>query len=143
MIHRHAVRLINCQISALRQSFLLYHCWLHLKESVLMEKSMRNLSSCHVQTRPAYQALSANMLSSLNQLDPARQRASRRHTPTSYREKGTLCSWPRLKNVFTSTESIISTQLYAASSTHSSSPEQTVVKKLFIALLELLCGVGG
>lgn len=108
-----------------------------------MEKSTRNLSSCHVQTRPAYQALSANMLSSLSQLDPARQRASRRHTPTSYREKGTLCSWPRLKNVFTSTESIISTQLYAASCTHSSSPEQTVVKKLFIALLELLCGVGG
>lgn len=73
-----------------------------------MEKSMRNLSSCHVLTRPAYQAPSANMLSYLNQLDPARRSASRRHTLTSHREKGTLCSWPRLKNVFTRHRSIVS-----------------------------------
>lgn len=70
-----------------------------------MEKSMRNLSSCHVLTRPAYHTLSANMLSYLNQLDPARRHASRRHTPTSHREKRNTmflapaqkCSQPALK----------------------------------------------
>lgn len=62
------------------------------------------LFSCHVQTRPAYQAPAAYALSYLNQLDPAGRDASRRHTLTSYRERNTMflayaqkCVHPALK----------------------------------------------
>lgn len=67
--------------------FLLHHRSVHLRKPALMEKYTAEApSACHVQTRPAYQDPSANVLSYLNQLDPSRPGARRRHTPNHYRE---------------------------------------------------------
>lgn len=134
MVNYKIDRLINSRDTATKQHFLLYHCSRYLRESVLMEKSTRNLSSCHVQTRPAYQDLSANVLSYLNQLDPARRRASRRHTLTSYREKEHYVPGPGSKMFSPGTESIVSTQPSAASSTTKFSWTNSS-KKMFIVLL--------
>ena len=41
MVHWHTVRLINPQDIVTKQTFLLYHCSLHLREFVHMEKSKK------------------------------------------------------------------------------------------------------
>lgn len=91
-------------------------------------------SAGHVQTRPAFQDLSANVLSPLNQLDPSGHGARRRHRCTPPR---------RVRNTMSlaATQKCLHPALKAARARSSgqptcAAPEQTVVKQLFTAAAE-------
>lgn len=105
----------------------LQYTWGILSHGKIHKKQVHMTSSCHVQTRPAYQDLSANVLSYLNQLDPARHRASRRHTPTATENKEHYVpgSWSRIFSP--NSERIVSTKQQTALK----HLEHTVVGQMF------------
>lgn len=109
----------------------LQYTWGILSHGKIHKKQVHMTSSCHVQTRPAYQDLSANVLSYLNQLDPAGHSASRRHTPTATENKERYVpgSWSRIFSP--NSVRIASTKQGAASKRLQCFPEHTVVEQMF------------
>lgn len=109
----------------------LQYTWGNLSHGKIHKKQVHMTSSCHVQTRPAYQDLSNNVLSYLNQLDPARRSASRRHTPTATENKEHYVPGWRSRIFSPSSERIVSTKQRAASKHLECFPEHTVVEQMF------------
>lgn len=73
----------------------------------------------------------ANVLSYLNQLDPARRSASRRHTPTATENKEHYVPGSRSRIFSPGSERIASTKQRAASKHLECFPEHTVVEQMF------------
>lgn len=94
-------------------------------------------SAGHVQTRPAFQDLSANVLSPLNQLDPSGRGARRRHRsnpPRRVRNTMSLAAAQKcLRPALKAARAPSAGQPRAPTCT---APEQTVVKQPFTAAAE-------
>lgn len=111
-----SVWLINWQDIARKLTFLLCHSSRHLREPVHMEKST-NQSSCHVQTRPAYQALSANALLLFESTWPCWAECQQTsHYNQLHRNRNTMFLALAQKRFLLRTGCIVSTRLSAASS---------------------------
>lgn len=109
----------------------LQYTWGILSHGKTHKKQVHMTSSCHVQTRPAYQDLSSNVLSYLNQLDPARHNASKRHTPTATENKEHYVPGSGSRIFSPSSERIASTKQRAASKHLKRFPDCRVVKEMF------------